>query len=206
MTQDTPNVEKLAETVEKLTETVEQQAERIEELETELSEYKDHNELDKAKIRKSVTEVSDEIEEATDPNSPGELDPDAPPLFNLIRTPAEQLTPTRRRAKDVWRNLTEYCTTIPAGETITGPELRRVLSASEPEDGARIKSEHARRVMEELQAQTRGAVKVSKDGDGRLQMIVPKDWNEQAREAYYDHPDHARQDEPAASHSVVRGN
>lgn len=172
-----------------------------------LKEYRKQNELDKAKIRKSVTEVGEEIEEATaDPSDPAEGEPDEPPLFSVIRTPDDQLYPTRRRTKALWKDLKDYTERTPAGRVITNPQLTRVLRAIEPDEGAQIGSELARRVLEESKALTRGAVKVEKS-DNRWRMVIPPDWEEQARDAYYDHEEQDQAQEGKdhlTSHSVVR--
>lgn len=203
--QDTEEiVEQLAEQVEQLTGIVEQQAERIEELETELTEYRDYNERDKAKIRKNVTEVSEEIEEANaDPSDPVEGEPDDPPIFNLLRTPDDQLNPTRRRTKRIWNNLKDWSEPCPAGRVMTNPQIRKALSMSQPdENGTKIDSTLARRVAEEIVAQTRGIAEIDKR-DGRIRLVIPQGWEEKAREAYYDDHPGQHDQEIRQSDSVV---
>lgn len=147
-------------------------------------DYREYNERDKATIRQDVSEAHEQANDPT-PAACQESAPEDPPLYDVLRTPESKLEPRERRTAFLWKDLKDYSRKCPAGRVITNPELRRVLAAAEPEDGATIDSTIARRVMELSDDLTRGAVTVEKEA-GRWRMVIPPDWKEKAREAHRD--------------------
>lgn len=123
--------------------------------------------------------VKDDVER---PNEPDEGEPDDPPIFDLLRTPQDRLEGTERRTAFLWRDLADYGTRTPKGLVLPASDVRRVLQAAEPDDGARIESKLVRRVFRLSETLTRDVVEVFKK-DGEWRLVVPPDWKERAREA-----------------------
>lgn len=122
--------------------------------------------------------------EDEDPEAAAQLEENAPPVYTLLKTPPERLKPTERRTRFLWADLSDYATRTPKGYVLPASDARRVLEAAEPEDSEadRITSNHVGRVFDLSLTLTREAAFVRKK-DGERQLVVPSDWEEQAREA-----------------------
>jgi hypothetical protein len=155
---DSSTVEKLIATTEDLQNIVKQQAKRIDELEDELSDYRAHNERDKAEIRQKVTEVENHQTEGRSENAtPGvDTDKEAPqtaetPLERICALPEHvadrELTANQERARFIARDVRDYAEKAPAGLVIDSRAIKRVITASE---GKRPHTQTVARVMDFL--------------------------------------------------------
>lgn len=135
------------------------------------------------KTRRDVDELEGRLEDGQ-PEAADELEADAPPIFDLLRTPESNVDGTERRTRFLWRDLGDYATKTPAGYVLPASDARRVLNAAEPEDSpaGRIDAKHVGRVFDLSVRLTREAAFVRKKGRER-QLVVPVDWEEQARAA-----------------------
>lgn len=109
---------------------------------------------------------------------------DAPPIYRLLQTPAEALEPTERRTRFLWADLSDYASRTPKGYVLPASDARRVLNAAEPEDSDadRITSKQVGRVFHLSVALTREAAFI-REKDGERQLVVPSNWEEEARAA-----------------------
>jgi hypothetical protein len=155
---DSSTVEQLIASVEDLRDTVEQQANRIDELEDELSDYRAHNERDKAEIRQKITEVENQQTEGlSEDATPGvDTDKEAPqnaetPLERICTLPEHiadrELTANQERARFIARDVRDYAEKAPAGLVIDSRAIKRVLTAAE---GKRPHTQTVARVMDFL--------------------------------------------------------
>lgn len=128
--------ERLIGIIDDLKETVEQQGKQIDELEDELDEYREHNERDKADIRKFASEKAEEAQ--TQDATPGGDTEEPTPETSLEQVVAlpehlvdEQLTANQERARFLAKDFEQYSQACPAGRYIDAGDMRRVLRAKE---------------------------------------------------------------------------
>lgn len=135
------------------------------------------------KTRRDVDELEDQLA-GDELEAPDELEATAPPIFDLLRTPESKVEGTERRTRFLWRDLADYATKTPAGYVLPASDARRVLNAAEPDDSpaGRVDAKMVGRVFALSVDLTREAAFVRKSGRER-QLVVPVDWEEQAREA-----------------------
>lgn len=135
------------------------------------------------KTRRDVDELEDRLG-GDDLEAPDELEATAPPIYDLLRTPESKVEGTERRTRFLWRDLADYATKTPAGYVLPASDARRVLNAAEPDDSpaGRVDAKMVGRVFDLSVTLTREAAFVRKKGRER-QLVVPVDWEEQARAA-----------------------
>lgn len=189
-------VDEQAERIEELEQRVEQREELVQDRTPDDAEGTNLNDVwiadnPAGKLLEKVVQRSQEnaerIEEAGEqgePDAVDEMDEAAPPIYTLLRTPETNLKPTERRTRFLWADLGDYASRTPKGYVLNASDARRVLEAAEPEesDATRITSNHVGRVFDLSRELTREAVEIRKK-DGERQLVVPTDWQEQARAA-----------------------
>lgn len=133
--------------------------------------------------KRQVEDLEKRLEDE-DPEAAESLEEDAPPIYTLLQTPPESLEPTERRTRFLWADLGDYASRTPKGYVLPASDARRVLEAAEPEESeaTAITSNHVGRVFDLSLTLTRGAAFVRKK-DGERQLVVPTDWEEEARDA-----------------------
>jgi hypothetical protein len=179
---DSNTVEQLIATIEDLRDTVGQQAERIDELETELTDYRAHNERDKAEIRQKITEVENQQTDAPSEDATPGVDTDKDPSQN-VETPLEricalpehvadrELTANQERARFIARDIHDYAEKAPAGLVIDSRAIKRVITASE---GKRPHTQTVARVMDFLDDLGKEDVHQKKRRGKKLVVVDPE--------------------------------
>lgn len=132
-----------------------------------------------------VNDLEKKVEDSTDPEEPAPLEENAPPIYDVLRTPRSRLEGTERRTHFIWSDLTDYAAKTPKGYVLAASDARRVLAAAEPDDSpcTRIDPNHVGRVFDLSVDLTRGAAFVRKNEDGERQLVVPTGWEDEARAA-----------------------
>lgn len=149
-----------------------------------------------AKMDNALTEgdVEHVVDDLLDEHSPSTGDVDDAgdallPIQQLAALPddvaREQLdNPAHKntyRARNVWKDVTDYATATPRGYVLRSGELRRVLSALEDED-VRIESRTTLRVLKRIVEYSNGVVERQKR-KGEWELVIPKDFEQRAKEA-----------------------
>ncbi len=134
-------LEGVCEENQQLQETVEDQEDRIDELETKLQGYREHNEKDKAALKRRVTDLESQATEGTDRDTAPDDAADEvsqqenTPLTQIVQLPeplAEtELTANQKRARFVATDILDYATKAPAGFVVTSSDIRKILAAKE---------------------------------------------------------------------------
>jgi chromosome segregation ATPase len=179
---DSSTVKQLIQTVEDLRDTVKQQSDRIDELETELANYRAHNERDKAQIRQKLTEVENQqtealsedatprVEDGKDPSQNAET-----PLERICALPEHvadhELTANQERARFIARDVRDYAEKAPAGLVIDSRAIKRVITASE---GNRPHTQTVARVMDFLDDLGKENVQLKKRRGKKLVVVDPE--------------------------------
>lgn len=133
---DSRTVEQLIQTVNDLRDTIEQQADRINELETELADYRAHNERDKAEIRQKITDVKTQQTDAPSKDATPGVDTgkdpsqnDETPLERICTLPEHvadrELTTNQERVRFIARDIQDYAEKAPAGLVIDSRAIKR---------------------------------------------------------------------------------
>lgn len=121
------------------------------------------------------------------PEQAAKLEENAPPIYDVLRTPVDRLKPTERRTRFLWADLSDYARKTPKGYVISASDAKRVLQAAEP-DGSRcdrIDSKQVGRVFDLSETLTRGAAYVHKS-KGERKLVIPTDWEDRSRAAVDD--------------------
>jgi len=214
-------VEQLQEEIEEKDEKIEDLEERVDDVEQQLEEratvrWDSADERDATiestdgtvyplgrAIKTKITErdLQEHVDEVLENYAPDvdaeEENEDLLPIQQLARLPEDvaetQLNNAAHkntyRARNVWKDIGDYGAKTPKGLVLRSGEMRRVLSALE-DDGTRIESKTVHRVMTRIEEYSAGVVEREKR-DGEWLIVVPRDFQEQAREAATPPPDTA---------------
>lgn len=133
---------------------------RVDELESELQEYRDHNERDKAKIRQQVSETVTESERSESEDD--ENGRDLLPMERLIRIGETgitgQVTASVQRAKAIFEHFRQWSSKTPTGYVVKD-NLKQLLETATGESLAWKQVYRACRALERF---TRGTIQFKK--------------------------------------------
>lgn len=184
------DLDQLVQRIDDLEQRLEQKDERIDALEERVEELEDRTPIEDVQKRASqlegrVDDLERQSDPAGEPQDPAALEDDAPPIYDVLRTPRQRLEGTERRTHFLWSDLGDYASSTPKGYVLQASDVRRVLEAAEPDesDCSRITANHVGRVFDLSVDLTRGAAFVRKNDEGERQLVVPRGWEDEARAA-----------------------
>lgn len=135
---------------------------RVDELEAELQEYRDHNERDKAKIRRQVTEAVEGSERSDSDQEQGE-GRDLLPIERLAKfgedsTVVADVTASVKRAKAIFQHFRQWASKTPTGYVVKD-NLKRLLETA---TGESLAWKQVYRACRTLEKWSKGAIRFKK--------------------------------------------
>lgn len=134
---------------------------RVTNIKAEFKEYREQNELDKARIRQDITALTEEEDEEDEES---ESTPSGETVMEQIVSYSEEavqqhLTANERRARFIAKDITDYAKKAPAGFVITSTTIRKIVKAVE---GKRPHTQTVTRIIDFLEDFGEGQITVQK--------------------------------------------